>query len=112
MQGYDMEIRHIPGKVNPADTITRQVKFEDAEYSGQVKRMDQELVDIIHIPSTAIDEEVQRQLDQLYSKEGMEEMKQYARQKILIGQREEQNTVLAISASRVIVDSQFKRRLI
>ena len=42
-----MEIRHIPGKVNPADTITWQVKVEDAEYTGQVKRMDQELVDII-----------------------------------------------------------------
>ena len=32
-----MEIRHIPGKVNPADTITRQVKVDDAEYSGKVK---------------------------------------------------------------------------
>ena len=40
LQGYDMEIRHIPGKVNPADTITWQVKVKDAEYTGQVKRMD------------------------------------------------------------------------
>ena len=70
-----MEIRHIPGKVSPADTIIRQVKFEDAEYSGLVKRMDQELVDMIRIPSTATDEKVQRKLDQLYSNEGMNETK-------------------------------------
>ena len=41
LQVYDMEIRHIPGKVNPADTITRQVKLNDAEYIGKVKKMDQ-----------------------------------------------------------------------
>ena len=81
-----MEIRHILGKVNPADTITRQVKLDDTEYTGQVKRMDQELVDMIRIPSTATDEEMQRKVDQLYSKEGMHEKKQYARQQILTEQ--------------------------
>ena len=37
LQGYDMEVRHIPGKVNPADTLTRQVKVADEEYTGEVK---------------------------------------------------------------------------
>ena len=63
-----MEIRHIPSKVNPTDTITQQVEVEDAEYTGQVKRMDRELVDMIRISSTATDEEVQQKLDQLYSR--------------------------------------------
>ena len=109
MQGYDMEIKHIRGKVNPADTITRQVKLEYAEDTRQVKKMDQELVDTIRIQSTATNEEVQHKLDQLYSKEGMNEKKQYAKQQILTEQKEEQNTVLAISASRVIVDDPFKQ---
>ena len=106
-----MEIRYIPRKVNPTNTITQQVKVEDAEYTSQVKRMNQELVDMICIPFTAIDEEVQRKLDQLYNTEGMKEKKQNAKQQILTAQREEQNKVLAISTSRVIVDDQFKQRL-
>ena len=92
-----MEIRHIPGKVNPADAITPQVKLEDAEYTRQVKTMDQELVDMIRIPSTSTDEEVQCKLDQLYNTEGMKEKKQYAKRQVLTEQREEQNAVLAVS---------------
>ena len=70
--------------------------------------MDQELVDTIRIPSNATDEEVQRKLDQLYSKEGMNEKKQYAKQQILTETREEQNAVLAVSESSVQIDEQFK----
>ena len=78
LQGYDMDIRHIPGKSNPADTITRQVKIEDAEYTVQVKKLDQELVDTVRIPSSATDEDVQKKLDQLYSKNELKEKKQNA----------------------------------
>ena len=65
-----MEIRHIPGKINPADTITKQVRSEDQGYAGEVKQMDNELVDAIRIPVDASDADVQKKLDQLYSKEG------------------------------------------
>ena len=106
-----MEIRHIPSKVNPADIITQQVKVEDAEYTGQVKRMDQELVDMIRIPSSATDEDVQRKLDQLYNTEGMREKKQYAQQQILTETRAEQSAVLAISESRVQIDDQFRTKM-
>ena len=44
-----MEIRHIPGKVNHAYVLTWQVKPNDAEYLGQAKKMDQELVDVARI---------------------------------------------------------------
>ena len=111
LQGYDMEIRHIPGKVNPADTITRQVKVDDAEYSGKVKKLDQELVDMIRIPSDATDEDVQRKLDQLYSKEGMNDKKQHAEQQLLTDQREEQNAVLAVAESSVHIDEQFRNEI-
>ena len=53
-----MEIRHIPGKINPADTITRQVRSEDQGYAGEVKQMDNELVDAIRIPIEASDADV------------------------------------------------------
>ena len=65
-----MEIRHIPRKINPADTITRQVRSEDQVYAGEVKQMDNELVDVIRISVDASDAGVQKKLDQLYSKEG------------------------------------------
>ena len=58
LQGYDIEIRHIPGKVNPTDTITRQVRSEDQDYVGKVKQMDNELVDAIRIPVEASDLDV------------------------------------------------------
>ena len=53
-----MEIRHIPGKINPIDTITRQVRSEDQIYAGEVKQMDNELVDAIRIPVNASDADV------------------------------------------------------
>ena len=53
-----MEICHIPGKINPADTLTRLVKADDQEYAGEVKQLDSELVDTIRIPSEASDADV------------------------------------------------------
>ena len=32
-----MEIRHIPGKINPTDTITKQVRSEDQGYAREVR---------------------------------------------------------------------------
>ena len=58
-----MEIRHIPGKINPADTITGQVRSEDQGCAREVKQMDNELVDAIRIPIEAYDADVQRKLD-------------------------------------------------
>ena len=58
LQGYDMEIRHIPDKINPANTIIRQVKSEDQVYSGEVKQLDSDLVDAIRIPIKANDADV------------------------------------------------------
>ena len=99
------------GKVNPAETITRQVKVDDAEYTGKVKKLDQELVDMIRIPSDATNEDVQRKLDQLYSKKGMNEKKEYAKQQLLTEQREEQNAVLAVAESSIYIDDQFRTEI-
>ena len=61
LQGYDLEIRHIPGKTNPADALTRQVREMDAEYSGQVKQQDADWMQQVRIESTATDAEIQQQ---------------------------------------------------
>ena len=53
-----MEIRHIPSKINLADTITRQVRSEDQGYAGEVKQLDSELVDAIRIPVEANDTDI------------------------------------------------------
>ena len=60
-----MEICHIPVKVNPADTLTRQVKVADEEYSGEVKQLDRDFVDNLRIPENAIHIQIQAKLKQL-----------------------------------------------
>ena len=57
-----MEIRHIPGKVNPADTLTRQVKVADDEYAGEVEQLDRDFVDSLRIPEDAPDVQIQAKL--------------------------------------------------
>ena len=104
-----MEIRHIPGKINPADTITRHVRSEDQCYAGKLKQMDNELVDIIRISVEASDIDVQRKLDQLYNKEGTRDKLKEARQQVLTRNEEDCfNAVLAVSESSVQMDNQFK----
>ena len=83
LQGYDMDIRHIPGKVNPADIITRQIKMEDDIYSGQVKQVDQTLVDQLRIASDATNAQIQEKLKQLYSTADLEFKQDQALQQLL-----------------------------
>ena len=106
-----MEIRHIPEKINPTNSITRQARTEDAKYTGQVKELDQELVDVVRFSVNATDEDVQCRLHQFYSKKDLKERKSSVQQQILIETREDQNAVLAVSESRIIVDDYFKQHL-
>ena len=85
--------------------------MEDAEYTGQVKKLGQELVDTVRIPSSATDEDVQRKLNQLYSKNELKEKKQSVQQELLTEIKEEQNAVLAMTESNVMIDDQFKKRI-
>ena len=55
LQGYDIEIRHIPGKINPADTLTRQHWAGDSKFISDVKDADKELVETIRVSSSATD---------------------------------------------------------
>ena len=61
LQDYDMEIRHIPGRDNLADTLTRQVKVADDEYAGEVKQLDRDFVDNLRIRKDATDVQISNQ---------------------------------------------------
>ena len=101
-----MEIRHIPGKINLADTITRQVRSEDQVYAGEVEQMDNELVDAIRISVDASDANVQRKLNQLYSKEGTRDKLKEARQQVLTMNEEDSfNAILVVSESSIHINN-------
>ena len=114
LQGYDIEIRHIPGKVNPADTLTRQAWAGDAHEVAHVKDIDRELVEMIRVAETASDEDIQRKLRELYSSERDQEKMQHAQKSVLSNiSQEEGSAILSVAASRVRVENdQFRARLV
>ena len=60
MQGCDLEIHHILGRINPADTLTRQVWADDQEQAELVRTSDQTMVQQLRVPSTADDGMIQK----------------------------------------------------
>ena len=66
LQGYDLDIVHIPGKINPADAMTRQVWVEDRKRSSQVQNVDEQLVDKLRVSTTAGDADIQKVITSVY----------------------------------------------
>ena len=66
LQGYDVDIRHIPGVRNPADALTRRSWVCDKARSQRVKIKDDDLVKILRVEKNASDKEIQMALDKLY----------------------------------------------
>ena len=69
LQGYDIELRHIPGKVNPADTLTRQHWAGDSQFISTVKEADRDLVETIRVPESSTHQDIQNRLRQLFKQE-------------------------------------------
>ena len=111
LQGYDVEIRHIPGKVNPADALTRQLHGEDAEYAGQVKKQDQDWLQSVQVPQTATDQQIQQRLNELYQGQDVQDQRERAIQNVLPEHNREQCTVLAVSESRIQIDAEMRQRM-
>ena len=109
MQGYDIEIRHISRKVNLADALTQQIKGDDIEYAGQVKRQDQDWVETIRVSSSATDENIQMKLRQLYSETELREKEEQIHNQLMIETNEESNAVLSIAESQIIIDAEMRR---
>ena len=111
LHGYNIEIKHIPGKINPADALTRQIQIQDVEYANEVKREDQDWVQNLRISPDADDTIIQQKLNDLYSKASLQDQKQRAMQCILPDVQTEQCAVLAVSQSSVSIDSTMKQRM-
>ena len=58
MQGYDLDIQHIPGKVNPVDHLSRQLLKEAAERKGLVTKENQQFIEQLTLPREATDVEI------------------------------------------------------
>ena len=70
MQGYNLEIRHIPGKRNPADTLSRQDKKDALGRKTAVNDANADLVNELRVPSDADDEAIQEALKRLFNAQG------------------------------------------
>ena len=67
MQGYNLEIRHIPGKRNPADTLSRQDRKDALGRKTAVHDANADLVRELRAPSDANDSAIQEALMKLFN---------------------------------------------
>ena len=68
LQGYDVEIQHIPGAKNPSDALTRKHWVEDKRLNEAVKKQDANLVKILKLMEDAADTDIQAALDKFFIK--------------------------------------------
>ena len=67
LQGYNVEIRHIPGKKNPADSLSRQLISDALVRKESVKDANAEYVTRLRVAENATDEQIQSALHQLFN---------------------------------------------
>ena len=75
LQGYNLEIRHIPGKKNPADTLSRQDKKDALGRKTAVHDANADLVKELRVPSDADDNAIQDALRKLFNAQVQEQIK-------------------------------------
>ena len=113
LQGYDMDIRHIPGKVNPADTLTRQVHGSDEQYAGEVRKADADWMQNVRVTEDATDSQIQKKLQQLYTSADSDSIQSKTQDSIQLTmlnsiQAQEEQKILAITESTVQIDTETK----
>ena len=67
LQGYHVEIRHIPGKKNPADSLSRQLITDALVRKSSVTDANAAYVQKLRVPEDATDEQIQTALHQLFN---------------------------------------------
>ena len=75
LQGYNLEIRHIPGKRNPADTLSRQDKKDALGRKTAVHDANADLIKELRVPSDADDNAIQDALRKLFNAQVQEQIK-------------------------------------
>ena len=115
LQGYDIDIQHIPGKKNPADSLTRRHQRQDQRQADAVREEDSKLVKFLQVPEHASDTEIQQALDQIFSRPSSDAVPSAVLSTVSQSAREREDTVdpvCAITGSQVQIDSQFAESML
>ena len=138
LQGYHIDIQHIPGKRNPADSLSRQSVEDALVRKTSVHDANAAYVQKLRVPENATDAEIQSALTRLFSQnsetENQSVIKMTVQDSVQVqenllnqfkpenkGQDQVQesdqskisseNAKLAVLRSGVIIDEQFKREV-
>ena len=68
LQGYDIDIQHIPGKRNPADSLSRQSVNDALKRKSSVHDANAAYVQQLRVPQNGSDEEIQAALSELFQR--------------------------------------------
>ena len=66
MQGYDLDIRHIPGKKNPADSLSRQLRDDALGGKSHVCKEHEQWINKLRVPVGASEKQIQEALSKLF----------------------------------------------
>ena len=118
LEGYNLEIRHIPAKQNPADSLSRQLVADALVRKASVKDANAEYVQKLRVKESATDQEIQDALHKLL-KSNLQGMQGPQDQLILTetspqGNSESEGKPLVIAAttiSNIQLDNTFKNSL-
>ena len=66
LQGYDVDIRHIPGRRNPADGLSRRQWKQDNRINQAAKQEESRLFRVLQLGENPSDEDIQAALDKLF----------------------------------------------
>ena len=100
MQGYNLEIRHILGKRNPVDTLSRQDKKDALGRKTAVHDANADLVKELRVPSDADDSAIQEALMRLFNAQVQEQVRDQSESVAVEGQ--------ANTAKRSVEDQALK----
>ena len=66
MQGYDLDIRHIPGQKNPTDSLSIQLQEDTLGRKSQVCKEHGQWINELRVPARASDKHIQEAFGKLF----------------------------------------------
>ena len=111
MQGYNLEIRHILGKRNPADTLSRQDKKDTLGRKTAVHDANADLVRELRVPSNADDSAIQEALMRLFNAQVQEQVRDQSESGAVEGQAnraKRSDEDQALKAQSLVLDQALK----
>ena len=136
LQGYNVDIQHIPGKRNPVDSLSRQSVEDALVKKSSVHDANAAYVQKLRVPEDASDDQIQAALNQLFSQNmgtenqsvlKMSTQDNVQHQEQLLNQikpeisdqvqdqvqcpRSDEDCKLSILRSGVLIDGQFKNKI-